>query len=161
MPTPRESKCLKILPSAADVNSFSSFRPEEELYVETHFQIIYEDPFFLVADKPAPLPVHAVGAFKNRNLRSLLLQTNRYDFLAPVNRLDSETSGLVLFAKTSEAAGKLGMQFENRAVEKEYCGIVFGRPQPEKGSFTAPLGFDESRGHRRRVLDFLFRVGAG
>jgi RluA family pseudouridine synthase len=134
------------------VNFFPS-RPEEDLHVETNYQILFEDAFFLIADKPAPLPVHKVGAFKNKNLLSLLLQKTPYEFLAPVNRLDSETSGLVLFAKTSKAAGKLGLQFENRLVEKEYLAIVTGRPSPESGLFTQALGLDESRGHRQRVLD--------
>lgn len=135
------------------MNAFVPARSEEELYVDTDFKIVYEDAFFLIADKPAPLPIHRVGAFRNRNLLSLLNQKSSYEFLAPVNRLDSETSGLVVFAKTSEAAGKLGTQFENRTVEKDYLGIVFGKPQPQKGSYDDSLGFDESLGYRRRVLE--------
>ena len=47
-------------------------RTEEELYLETEYKILYEDEFFLVADKPAPLPVHPVGRFKEKNLLSFL-----------------------------------------------------------------------------------------
>jgi 23S rRNA pseudouridine1911/1915/1917 synthase len=129
-----------------------SSRPEASLYVEIDYKIIYEDAFFMAVDKPAPLPIHKVGAFKSKNLLSLLLQKNLYPFLAPVNRLDSETSGVVLFAKSSAIAGKLGKQFENRDVVKEYLAIVMGEPD-KKGSFTTALGWDESLGYRKRIAD--------
>ena len=88
-------------------------RAEEDLYVETGYKIVYEDDFFLAVDKPAPLPVHPVGRFKEKNLLSLLIKDLRpgAEGLRIVNRLDSETSGLVLVAKSSEMAGKLGILF--------------------------------------------------
>lgn len=127
-------------------------RPEESLYVETDYKILYEDAAFMAVDKPAPLPIHKVGTFKNKNLLSLLLQKTPHPFLAPVNRLDSETSGVVIFAKSSEIAGRLGKQFENRDVVKEYLAIVIGKPE-SKGSFTSALGWDESLGYRKRIAD--------
>ena len=60
-----------------------------------------------------------------------------------VNRLDRETSGVVLIAKNSQTAGELGKILESRAVEKEYLAIVHGHVVAESGTIDAPLGKDE------------------
>jgi 23S rRNA pseudouridine1911/1915/1917 synthase len=61
-----------------------------------------------------------------------------------VNRLDRETSGLVVIAKNSEVAGELGKIWESRAVTKEYLAIVHGHVAAEQGMIDAPLGKDET-----------------
>lgn len=130
-------------------------RTEEDLYVETGYRILHEDEFFLVVDKPAPLPVHAVGRFKEKNLLSLLIRDLHPggEGFRIVNRLDSETSGLVLVAKSALAAGKLGILFENREVAKEYHAIVFGVPEAQAGTISAPLGLKVESGHNIRSSD--------
>jgi 23S rRNA pseudouridine1911/1915/1917 synthase len=60
-----------------------------------------------------------------------------------VNRLDRETSGIVLIAKNSETAGELGKILEARAVQKEYLAIVHGHVRDDHGLIDAPLGKDE------------------
>jgi 23S rRNA pseudouridine1911/1915/1917 synthase len=60
-----------------------------------------------------------------------------------INRLDRETSGVVLIAKNSETAGELGKILESRAIEKEYLAIVHGHVAAEQGTIDAPLGKDE------------------
>jgi 23S rRNA pseudouridine1911/1915/1917 synthase len=60
-----------------------------------------------------------------------------------VNRLDRETSGVVIVAKNSVTAGDLGKALEARAVEKEYLAIVHGHVREEHGLIDAPLGKDE------------------
>ena len=60
-----------------------------------------------------------------------------------VNRLDRETSGIVLIAKNSEIAGELGKIWEARAVEKEYLALVHGHVRDNHGLIDAPLGKDE------------------
>lgn len=130
-------------------------RTEEELFVETNYKILYEDDFFLVADKPSPLPVHAVGRFKEKNLLSFLKRDlgARGEGLRIVNRLDSETSGLVIAAKDSASAGKLGLLFEKRQVYKEYRAIVLGVPEARKGNISVSLGTDGANLHNIRVPD--------
>ena len=130
-------------------------RAEEDLYVETGYKILYEDEFFLVVDKPAPLPVHAVGRFKEKNLLSLLTRDLRPggEGFRIVNRLDSETSGLVLVAKSAQMAGKLGILFENRQVAKEYHTVVFGTPEAQVGTISASLGLKVDSGHNIRSSD--------
>ena len=130
-------------------------RAEEDLYVETDYKILYEDEFFLVVDKPAPLPVHPVGRFKEKNLLSLLIRDvgSGSEGLRIVNRLDSETIGIVLVAKSALAAGKLGILFENRQVTKEYHAIVFGAPKAQEGTISESLGLDIQSGHNIRTSD--------
>lgn len=130
-------------------------RVEADLHVETAYRILWEDDHFLVVDKPAPLPVHAVGRFREKNLLSFLIRDLRPggEGLRVVNRLDSETSGLVLVAKSAAIAGKLGILFENRQVEKEYHAVVMGMPQERKGSITMPLGLKVESGHNIRTHD--------
>jgi 23S rRNA pseudouridine1911/1915/1917 synthase len=60
-----------------------------------------------------------------------------------VNRLDRETSGVVIIAKNSETAGELGKIWETRAVQKEYLAIVHGHVRDDHGLIDAPLGRDE------------------
>ena len=132
-----------------------SVRVEEDLYVETGYKILYEDDFFLVVDKPAPLPVHPVGRFKEKNLLSLLIKDLRpgAEGLRIVNRLDSETSGVVLVAKSSLLAGKLGILFQDREVVKEYHAIVFGVLAELTGTISISLGLKEECGHNIRSAD--------
>ncbi|MBU3758767.1 MAG: RluA family pseudouridine synthase [Candidatus Omnitrophica bacterium] len=117
-------------------------RSEDDLYVETDFKILYEEEGFLIADKPAPLPVHPVGRFTRKNLLSLLRERRPEDAggLRIVNRLDSETSGLVVVAKSSGMAGRLGMLFEQRRVKKEYRAVVRGRPSKREAVIEIRLG---------------------
>ncbi|HOW59935.1 MAG TPA: RluA family pseudouridine synthase [Candidatus Omnitrophota bacterium] len=130
-------------------------RTEQDLYVETGYRILHEDDFFFVVDKPSPLPVHPVGRFKEKNLLSLLkrdLVSCRGE-LRIVNRLDSETSGLVMVAKSSSVAGKLGILFERRQVRKEYYTVVFGVPIEKEGTIAMSLGTKIERGHNIRMPD--------
>ena len=60
-----------------------------------------------------------------------------------INRLDRETSGVVLIAKNSAIAGELGKIWESRAVQKEYLAIVHGHVRDDHGLIDAPLGKDE------------------
>jgi 23S rRNA pseudouridine1911/1915/1917 synthase len=130
-------------------------RTEADLYVETGYKVLWEDEFFLAVDKPVPLPVHAVGRFKEKNLLSLLIRDMGPgpEGLRIVNRLDSETSGIVLVAKSGQAAGKLGTLFENRQVTKEYHAVVFGTPASLEGTITTPLGTKAENSQHIRTAD--------
>lgn len=132
-------------------------RAEEDLYVETGYKILYEDEFLLAVDKPAPLPVHPVGRFKEKNLLSLLIKDLRpgAEGLRIVNRLDSETSGVVIVAKSGAMAGKLGILFQDRQVKKAYHAVVFGAPATEAGTISLALGISEESGHNIRKPDLL------
>jgi 23S rRNA pseudouridine1911/1915/1917 synthase len=104
--------------------------------------VIAETPEFLVANKPQDLVCHPTKG----DAYSSLISRARLHLDGPaflVNRLDRETSGLVLIAKSSEWAGELARQLETGAVLKEYVAIVHGCPAQQNGTIDAPLGKDD------------------
>ncbi len=103
----------------------------EEPEADFSYDIIYEDEFLLAINKTGNLIVHASGKTIRNNLiyhlRYVNPQTkNIGKELRLVNRIDRETSGIVLVAKTKSVLAFLSKQFKNRDVKKEYIGIVNG-----------------------------------
>ena len=94
--------------------------------VDADFRVVSDDPALLVVDKPGNLPCHPGGRYFNHTLWAFLKA--RHGMTAPVfvNRIDRETSGIVLVAKTPEAAVDLQRQFAERAVAKCYTVFVEG-----------------------------------
>jgi 23S rRNA pseudouridine1911/1915/1917 synthase len=98
--------------------------------VEGLFEIIYEDRELLVINKPAGLVCHPT---KTGEYSSLISRARLH--LGPgshpqlVNRLDRETGGVTLVAKSRDAARELRRIWENRQVEKDYRAIVHGQPR--------------------------------
>jgi 23S rRNA pseudouridine1911/1915/1917 synthase len=108
------------------------------------FDIIHEDDELLVINKPADLVCHPTKGDEYSSLISrvrLHLGADAKPHL--VNRLDRETSGVTLVAKTAVVAGELGKLWEARVVEKEYVAIVHGHVCEERGLIEASLGKDE------------------
>jgi 23S rRNA pseudouridine1911/1915/1917 synthase len=108
------------------------------------FEIIYEDADLLVVNKPAGLVCHPT---KTDERSSLIGRVRLHLGSAEgrlVNRLDRETSGLVLIAKSGAVAGELGKLIESSAVRKEYLAIVHGAVGTGEFTIDAPLGRDES-----------------
>lgn len=108
------------------------------------FAILHEDAELLVVSKPAGLVCHPT---KPDGRSSLISRVRAYLGVGVtprlVNRLDRETSGVVLVAKTAAVASELGKLFAGRAVEKEYLAIVHGHLREDHGLIDAPLGKDE------------------
>jgi len=112
--------------------------------MEKLFEIIHEDDELLVINKPADLVCHPTKGDEYSSLISRVrLQLGPHAKPRLVNRLDRETSGVTVVAKTLEAAGALGRLWETRAVEKEYLAIVHGHVREEQGLIEAPTGKDE------------------
>jgi 23S rRNA pseudouridine1911/1915/1917 synthase len=113
--------------------------------VEKLFDIVHEDGDLLVVQKPADLVCHPT---KGDEYSSLISRARLYLHAKSeprlVNRLDRETSGLVLIAKSAVAARELGKLWETRVVEKEYLAIVHGYVAAEQGIIDAPLGRDHA-----------------
>jgi 23S rRNA pseudouridine1911/1915/1917 synthase len=113
--------------------------------VEKLFDILYEDDGLLVVNKAAGLVCHPS---KNGELSSLIGRARKH--LGPdshpqlVNRLDRETSGVTVIAKSAKAARELRRLWEDRQVEKEYWAIVHGCVREAHGIIQAPLGKDET-----------------
>lgn len=113
--------------------------------MENLFHIIHEDAELLAINKPADLVCHPS---KNGPMSSLIGRVRLYlgEGARPhlVNRLDRETSGVTLAAKTDDAARELRGLWESREVEKEYLAIVHGHVRAGQGMIDAPLGKDEA-----------------
>ncbi|HEY6166737.1 MAG TPA: RluA family pseudouridine synthase [Verrucomicrobiae bacterium] len=109
------------------------------------FDILHEDADLLVINKPAGLVCHPTKGDAYSSLIGrvrLHLGTDAQPRL--VNRLDRETSGVIVVAKTLAAAGELGRVWETRAVTKSYLAIVHGHVAPHRQLIDVPLGKDES-----------------
>ena len=107
------------------------------------FKIIHEDPDLLVINKPAGLVCHPTKGDEYSSLISRVrLHLGAGSSAHLVNRLDRETSGVVLVAKSSEVAGELGKLWEARAVQKEYLAIVHGHLREASRRLDFPLGKD-------------------
>jgi len=110
------------------------------------FGVLYEDNDLLVIDKPAGLIVHPGDGHRQGTLANGLL--HRYRSLPGVNRLrpgivhrlDKDTSGIMLVAKTENALKCLGEIFQNRQISNTYNAILLRHPGQESGRIVAPIG---------------------
>ncbi|HEV8490893.1 MAG TPA: RluA family pseudouridine synthase [Candidatus Angelobacter sp.] len=118
--------------------------------------VVYEDESIAVINKPAGMSVHAgsgKGEAGNRGtmVNALLHRFNRLSEIGGelrpgiVHRLDKETSGLVLVAKSDLAHRKLAEQFSRREVKKTYIALVHGWPKMAKGTVRAAISRDPVR----------------
>ncbi|HAV62326.1 MAG TPA: RNA pseudouridine synthase [Verrucomicrobiales bacterium] len=116
-----------------------------ERQLAARLEIVHEDERLLVLNKPADLVCHPT---KTDAWSSLIGRVRLYlrddATVHMVNRLDRETSGLVLVAKTDAFALALRRRWESRAVAKEYQAIVHGWPSADEGLIDEPLGRDEA-----------------
>lgn len=114
--------------------------------------IAYEDEDVLVVDKPAGLVVHPAPGHRGTTLAELLAgRTAGGEPERPgiVHRLDRDTSGLLVVARTEDAHRTLKTELEARAIEREYVTLVEGRPPARTGTIDAPLGRDRRRRTRQ------------
>ncbi|MEZ5292261.1 MAG: RluA family pseudouridine synthase [Vicinamibacterales bacterium] len=110
--------------------------------------ILYEDASLVVVDKPSGVPVvPAPGTAEGECLRDRVAATIGTRTWV-VHRLDRDTSGVVVFARTAEAHRALSMAFEARDVGKQYLAFVRGCPDPPSGRIDVPL-HDARRGRTR------------
>lgn len=115
--------------------------------------IIFEDEHLLVLNKPAGMVVHP--AYKNLSdtlFNFALDHVSSKSAFRPclLHRLDKDTSGLVLLAKTPESRRYLVRQFEHRTIQKEYLAIAEGIVEPQSGEIHLPLRRDPE--DRRKVI---------
>ena len=119
--------------------------------------IIFEDEHMLAINKSAGLVVHpAPGHFTGTLVNALLYHCNDLSGIGGaerpgiVHRLDKETSGLVLVAKTEAAHKVLAVQFKKREIQKEYLAFVKGKIKKDKGSIESLIGRHKT--HRKKMV---------
>jgi 23S rRNA pseudouridine1911/1915/1917 synthase len=113
------------------------------------FDVAYEDEHLLVVDKPAGVVTHPAPGHRGPTLAGALagLATGGPDPARAgiVHRLDRDTSGLLVVAKSEEAYVALGRMIRRREVRREYLALVSGHPDTAQGTIDAPIGRDRVR----------------
>jgi 23S rRNA pseudouridine1911/1915/1917 synthase len=164
-----------VKPSAL-VKAGDAIRIAIPVLVEDHLDpepiplaILYEDEHFLAVNKPPDLVVHPSHGHARGTLANALLYHCRErvsDLNGPlrpgiVHRLDRDTSGVILCAKTNAAHAALAAQFKDRRVRKEYVAVVRGAMEHDSGEISFPIGRDPRLRERMRVRLDPARDSAG
>jgi 23S rRNA pseudouridine1911/1915/1917 synthase len=139
---------LEFEPPAHEV---SALEPEP-----MDLRIAYEDEHLVVVDKPAglvvhPAPGHATGTLVHGLLEHEIAGGDA-DRPGIVHRLDRDTSGLMVVARTEESHNRLQNLVRRRLLERHYAALVVGKPRSRRGTIEAPIGRDR-RDSMRHSLD--------
>jgi 23S rRNA pseudouridine1911/1915/1917 synthase len=120
--------------------------PPEAPVSEAQFGIRWEDEHLLVVDKPAGVVVHPARGHRHGTLAQALAGRaaggERPERAGIVHRLDRDTSGLLVVARSDAVHAALKAQLAARRLEREYLALVEGRPGARRGTIDAPLGRD-------------------
>jgi UPF0176 protein len=104
--------------------------------------ILYLDEALLLINKPAPLPMHPCGRFERNTLRHLLELAFAPEVPRPAHRLDANTTGLVVCARTHHFARRLQSQFAEGRVEKYYLALVHGHLSYDDFEVDLPISHE-------------------
>jgi 23S rRNA pseudouridine1911/1915/1917 synthase len=132
-------------------------RPAHNEAQDIALDIVFEDEHLLVVDKPAGMVVHpAAGNFDGTLVNALLHHcAGRLSGIGGVarpgivHRIDKDTSGLLVVAKTDVAHEGLAAQFARHSIDRRYLAITAGRPNPTSGTVDAPLA--RSAANRKKI----------
>ena len=105
-----------------------------------NLRVVYEDSHIRVFNKPAPIPVHPSGRYFQNSMTEILRQLYPKEIPRPVQRLDVITTGVIIFARTREAAAFLMNEFKSHRIKKEYLALVEGEPEAKQFCIDAPIG---------------------
>jgi 23S rRNA pseudouridine1911/1915/1917 synthase len=126
---------------------------------DIELNIVYQDDYLVVINKPAGLIVHPPSAgIKHTLVNALLCRIDKLSDIAGalkpgiVHRLDKDTSGLMVIAKDNKTHEKLARQFKDRVVLREYIAVVLGIVEFDEGVINAPIGRSLNQ-RLRRVVD--------
>ena len=103
-----------------------------------HFEVLFDDPHLLAVNKPGGLPTLPGAGFMENTLLRLVQKQNPN--ANPVHRLGRATTGIVLFAKTAQAASKLGADWNTPRVQKIYCALAQNIAQHDAYEIVTPIG---------------------
>lgn len=153
-----------------DVVTLMLDRPRHDTSIEAEdipLDVVYEDSQLMVVNKPAGLVVHpGVGNFTGTLVNALawhLRDVEGYDPNDPevglVHRIDKDTSGLLVVAKTPDAKTKLGLQFFNKTTHRSYNALVWGNVKDDEERIEGNIGRDPK--DRLRMAVFAPDSGIG
>lgn len=126
-----------------------------EIIVSLPVDILYEDDHLLIANKPAGMMVHPLKPGQKDTLvhalTALFQQRGEPAGLHPVHRLDKDTSGAILIAKSSYGHQLADRLLREGGIHREYLAVVEGHLATDKGTIQAPIGRDPHHPTKRRV----------
>lgn len=140
-----------------DENTLISVNPPEKTdFSNDELPVIYTDDHIVAINKPSGVLTHSKGALNDeftvaefmRKFTVFGLDSNRPGI---VHRLDRDTSGIIIGARTEEAASSLKKQFADRKVKKQYLAVVEGVPKLERAKIDLPIGRNPSKPSTFRV----------
>ena len=140
---------------------------DEEMKIETNIlpvkmdlDIVYEDEYLMVINKPSGLVVHpGNGNYNNTLVNGLMYYTNSLSDVGGnvrpgiVHRIDKDTSGLLLIAKTNQVHELLAADFKNKRIKREYIALLNGVFKGGSATIDAPIGRDKFNRERMAVLE--------
>jgi 23S rRNA pseudouridine1911/1915/1917 synthase len=149
--------------SEGDVVSFSlpEVRPSELKAVDIPLDILFEDEHLLALNKTSGMIVHpGAGTGEDTLVHALLSHCEGelsgiggIERPGIVHRLDRETSGVMLVAKSDAAHRGLSVQFSERTLQKQYLALVSGAPGLLSGSIRKPIGRNQQQRHKMAVIE--------
>lgn len=120
-------------------------------------EILYEDDHLLIANKPAGMMVHPLKPEQHDTLvhalAALFQQRGEASGVHPVHRLDKETSGAILIAKSSYGHQLADRLLREGGIHREYLAVVMGCVELDQGTIDAPIGRDPQHPTKRRVSE--------
>jgi 23S rRNA pseudouridine1911/1915/1917 synthase len=135
------------------MNALMTLSVDDPAGREATVEVLYEDETLLAVNKPAGMVTHPAFRHPDGTLwDAVLARQTRLGLERPwlLHRLDRETSGVVLFAKTMEARRALVRQFERHSIQKRYLALLAGSLPEGEGTIDAPLARDPA--DRRRTV---------
>ncbi|MBL9206230.1 MAG: RluA family pseudouridine synthase [Opitutaceae bacterium] len=140
---------------------FPEVRPAELKPVDIPLDVLFEDKHLLAVNKPAGMVVHpGAGTTEDTLVHALLSHCHGslsgiggVERPGIVHRLDRETSGLIIIAKSDAAHRGLSSQFSERTLQKEYLTLVQGVPSLLSGSIRKPIGRNLQHRHKMAVVE--------
>lgn len=160
----RQASC-KAMPGTAFTITVPQAAPSEAIAQNIPLNVVYEDSDLIVIDKPAGLVVHPAAGNLDGTLVNALLhhchgQLSGIGGVARpgiVHRIDKDTSGLLVVAKTDRAHEGLAAQFADHSIARSYRAVVAGRPVPAAGTVTGAI----ARSHTNRKKMAIVADGKG
>lgn len=154
---PVRDPAIKVLPGMAYAVEVPLPAPAHNEAQEIPLDIVFEDEHLIVIDKPAGLVVHPAAGNIDGTLVNALLHHCKGSLSGIggverpgiVHRIDKDTSGLMVAAKTDRAHTGLAAQFAKHSIDRRYRAIVSGVPNPPSGTIDAPLG--RSSANRQKI----------
>ena len=138
-----------------------SFKEDIDIKPEDiKLDIVYEDEYLMVINKPSGMVVHPGNGNTEHTLVNALMgytknlsDNNGEIRCGIVHRIDKDTSGLMLVAKTNKAHEILADGFKNKTIKREYLALVIGNVNTDNGTIDAPIGRDKSDRKKMTVTD--------